>query len=91
MDAFMRRSVALQRYHEGFAQWFRDFDDIKSEIQQQIAESDRVVTQMVLRAVHRAKHRSVSLATIRIDRIAEGKIAEHWSVADMSGLTQQLA
>jgi predicted ester cyclase len=37
-----------------------------------------------------ATGRSVSLATIRIDRIVDGKIAEHWSVADMAGLVQQL-
>lgn len=82
---------AVRLYHEGFAQWFRDFDKVKIEVQQQVAESDRVVTQMVLRAVHREKHRNVSLATIRIDRMTDGKIAEHWSVADMAGLMQQLA
>jgi len=32
----------------------------------------------------------VALATIRIDRIQGGKIAEHWSVADVAGLIQQL-
>jgi len=86
-----RGLAALRLYHEDFAQWFRDFDKVKIEVQQQVAESDRVATQMILRAVHREKHRSVSLATIRIDRMIDGKIAEHWSVADMAGLTQQLA
>lgn len=81
---------ALKRYHEGFADWFRDFDDIAIEVLQQVAENDRVVTQMLLRAVHRAKQRSVSLATIRIDRISGGKIAEHWSIADSAGLAKQL-
>ena len=82
---------AVRLYHEGFALWFRDFDNVDIEVQQLVAQSDRVVTRMVLRAVHRAKHRNVSLATIRIDRLTDGKIAEHWSVADMAGLMQQLA
>jgi predicted ester cyclase len=30
------------------------------------------------------------LATIRIDRLAAGRIAEHWSVADMAGLMSQI-
>ena len=60
-------------------------------MQQQVAESNRVATQMVLRAVHREKHRNVSLATIRIDRMTDETIAELWSVADMAGLMQQLA
>ena len=74
--------------HERFAQWFSDFDDVEIEVLQQIAESDRVVTQMVMKALHRATHRNVSLATIRIDRIVKGKISENWSVADMAGPMQ---
>ncbi|MFN6455887.1 MAG: ester cyclase [Nostoc sp. EfeVER01] len=27
---------------------------------------------------------------IRIDRVQDGKIAEHWSVSDAAGLMQQL-
>ena len=34
--------------------------------------------------------KTVSLATIRIDRLRDRTIAEHWSVADMAGLLQQL-
>lgn len=83
--------TAVRRYHEGFATWFRDFDNVNIELQQQVAESDRVATQMLLRAFHKAKQRNVSLATIRIDRFSLGKISEHWSVADMAGVAQQLA
>jgi predicted ester cyclase len=82
---------ALRRYHEGFAQWFLDFVNVEIDVQQQISENDRVVTQMLLRAVHVATRRNISLATIRIDRIFANKIAEHWSVADLAGLMKQLA
>jgi predicted ester cyclase len=84
-------SDAIRRYHEGFGIWFGDLDDIKIEVLQQVAEADRVVTQMLLRATHKATGRKVSLATIRIDRIVQGKIAEHWSIADMADFAQQLA
>ncbi len=86
-----RGLAALRRYHEAFGTWFEAFDRVDIAVQQQVAEGDRVVTQMVTTAVHRATSRPVSLATIRIDRLADGRIAEHWSVADLAGLSAQLA
>lgn len=64
---------------------------------QQVAEGDRVVTHMITRGEHSGafvggtptgKH--MWLATIRIDRMQNGKIAERWSVADVAELMQQL-
>jgi predicted ester cyclase len=81
--------AALKTYHEHFAAAFANFSDVKIQIEQQIAEHDRVVSQIQTTARHSSgKH--VRLATIRIDRLASGKIAEHWSVADMAGLMEQL-
>ena len=39
---------------------------------------------------HKPTGKTVTLDTIRIDRVEAGKIAEHWSVADMAGLMQQI-
>ena len=92
-----RGLAALRAYHEGFAPFFSGLSDIRIEVQQQVAEADRVVTQILLTARHTGAligipptDRTVSLATIRIDRMQDGKIAEHWSVADLAGLMQQL-
>ena len=89
--------AALKIYHAQFAAAFDAFSDSHIEIVQQVAEGDRVVTQMVTSARHtapfqglQATNRTVHLATIRIDRLFGGKIDEHWSVADMAGLMQQL-
>lgn len=82
--------AAIRLYHESFATWFRDFDEVLIEVEQQIAQGDRVATQMLLRATHKTMQRKVSLATIRIDRLTHDKIAEHWSIADMAGFAQQL-
>lgn len=64
---------------------------------QQVAEGDRVVTQIATSARHTAEFmghapsgRTVTLATIRIDRLEGDRIAEHWSVADMAGLLAQI-
>jgi predicted ester cyclase len=89
---------ALLAYHEGFITGFLPaFSNPRIEFLQQVAEGDRVVSQMVFTARHTGSvfgkaptGKIVSLASIRIDRFEGDKIAEHWSVADMAGFTEQL-
>lgn len=89
--------AALRAYHEGFLAAFAAFSNIGTSVVQQIEEGDRVVTQMVSKGIHSgdflgvpATGRGVLLAAIRIDRLDNGKIAEHWSVSDVAGLLEQL-
>lgn len=89
---------ALRSYHQEFFSGFLPaFSNAKIEYVQQVAEGDRVVTQMVFSGVHTGElfgkpptHKTVFLASIRIDRFDNGKIAEHWSVADVAGLMKQI-
>lgn len=88
----------LHAYHEQFFIALSALSDIQIEIMQQVAEADKVVTQMTTRANHTGAFmgyaptgKIVTLDTIRIDRLEAGKIAEHWSVADMAGLIEQLS
>ena len=89
---------AIRAYHQGFVEHFLPaFSRSTIEYLQQVAEGDRVVSQMLFTGDHTGiafgkppTGRRVSLASIRIDRFEGGKIAEHWSVADMAGLMQQL-
>jgi steroid delta-isomerase-like uncharacterized protein len=89
---------ALRVYHESLSVTLDEaFIDFQTEILQQIAEGDRVVTQMRSSGEHRgtfagipATGKSISLSAMRIDLMRDGKITEHWSVADMADLMQQL-
>lgn len=89
---------ALRIYHESFFDdFFAAFPDIQIEIVQQVAEGDRVVSYITSHGKHSGSFygiaptgRSISTSVIRIDRVQDGKIAEHWSVSDTAGLTQQL-
>ena len=88
---------ALVTYHEQFGTAFAGFSDIDIQIVQQVADITKVVTHMVTQLKHTgafngipATGKTVTLASIRIDRIEDGKIAEHWSVGDLAGLMQQL-
>ena len=92
-----RGLAALRAYHAQFFADFSAFSHVRIEIIQQVAEGDRVVTQLITRGEQSGEFyglppagKEVSLSTIRIDRLQGGKIAEHWSVADLSGLMQQL-
>ena len=88
---------ALRAYHAQFGAAFSAFSDVQISVVQQVAEADRVVTHVLTSAKQTGEFfgiartgRSVTLMTIRIDRLEAGKVAEHWSVADMAGLMQQL-
>jgi predicted ester cyclase len=89
--------VALYAYHASFTGICSALSDVSLVIERQIAEGDLVTTQINMKARHTAdlfgipaSGRQLALETIRIDRFTNGKIAEHWSIADMAGFMQQL-
>lgn len=88
---------ALRAYHESFFAAFSAFSDVHMAVTQQIAEGDRVMTQITTSGEHSGLFygiaptgKRVSMSAIRLDRLEKGKIAEHWSVSDAAGLAQQL-
>ena len=89
---------ALRIYHESFFDdFFAAFPDIQIEIIRQIAEGDQVVSYIRSQGKHSGEFygvlptgKSICTSVIRIDRVQDGKIAEHWSVSDAAGLMQQL-
>jgi predicted ester cyclase len=87
----------LRSYHESFLAAFQGVSNVQLELNRQIAEGDMVMTYITTTADHTgdllgvpATGRTVQLHTMRIDRLHNGRIAEHWSLADMAGLAQQL-
>ncbi len=66
-------------------------------IEDMIAEGDKVVSRITGRGAHTTKFMGVAptgkeltIMQISIDRIAGGKIVEHWGLADQMALMQQL-
>jgi steroid delta-isomerase-like uncharacterized protein len=73
------------------------FPDLHLTVEDLIAEGDKVVARLTARGTHQATFRgipptgqSVTWTGIRIFRIAEGKIAEHWANWDDWSLLRQL-
>jgi predicted ester cyclase len=82
--------AALKAFHGAFP-------DIRAHLTHAVAEGDLVVGRFEVTGTHRgpflgmpATGRKVRYEEIAIVRMAEGKIAEHWSVADALAIMQQL-
>jgi steroid delta-isomerase-like uncharacterized protein len=81
-----------------FVQMYRSaFPDLRLTIEDQIAESDRVVTRFTARGTHRgalmgipATGNSVTVTGISVDRMADGKSVESWTSYDLMSMMQQL-
>lgn len=73
------------------------FPDLKVDIDDTIAEGDKVVVRSTWSGTHKGEFmgipptgKSVSFGVIDIVRIAGGKIVEHWGQMDAMRLMQQL-
>jgi predicted ester cyclase len=82
-----------------FFSMFRDaFPDVSVEIDEMVAEGDRVAVATTFTGTHGGElmgvaptGRRVSVTGIDIVRVAGGKIVEHRGLTDIVGLTRQLS
>jgi steroid delta-isomerase-like uncharacterized protein len=86
---------------EGFrrvaAAWLTAFPDMEIAVEEALAVGDRLVRRVRWTATHRgtflgipATGRRVTVQEMIMLRVAAGKIAEEWEMADLLGLLQQL-
>lgn len=73
------------------------FPDLTFTIEDQFGEGERVVTRTVLRGTHQgdfmgvpATDRSIEVGMITIERVAGGRIVEHWRISDELAMLRQL-
>jgi steroid delta-isomerase-like uncharacterized protein len=73
------------------------FPDLHTNIDRQIAEGDKVVTQWTATGTNKgslmgmpATNKSMTITGITIERFANSKIVETWNTYDQLGLMQQL-
>lgn len=77
--------------------FFNAFSDIRLDIHDQIAENDKVASFVMFQGRHTESfmgtvpsNRAVQMIGIRIDRVRDGQVVEHWASFDLAGLMQQL-
>ena len=73
------------------------FPDFHADIHWQLADGDRVTTYKTYHGTHRGEFlgvaptgRTIQFETVDVMRVRNGKIAEHWGVANLFSLMQQL-
>ena len=73
------------------------FPDIEVDVEDVVAEGDRVVVRLRFRGTHRGPFqgigptgRRVAFGAIRVYRLADGLVVETWAHQDSMGLVRQL-
>jgi steroid delta-isomerase-like uncharacterized protein len=96
LSEFVRKEL-LEESQEHTRQFLTAFPDVQVDIQDMIAEGDKVVVRLSASATNTgpfagkpATGKKVHISSIRIFRLAEGKIAETWAMQDRLGLMEQL-
>ena len=86
---------------EGVKQFFtmmrKAFPDLKFEVEFYMADGDKVASYLTIHGTHKgefmgmpASGKKISVRTIDIVRIKDGKTVEHWGVTDGLGMMEQL-
>ncbi len=90
-------SVGVESYRQEAIGFRSVFPDIAVTIIHLLADGDKVVSHVQMRGTHKgefmgipATGKRVEWSAISILRLANGKIAERWNIADRYGLLRQL-
>ena len=90
--------IGGQEEHKNFINGLRTaFPDVSLTLEDQLAEGEEVVIRWTMRGTHQGElwgtaptGKPVTVTGITIQRLAEGKIVEEWTEADLLGLQQQI-
>ncbi len=90
-------SSNVEVLRQTISMFFAAFPDARTEIDEIIAEGDKVVVRSTTRATHKGplggiapSGRTVRYAGVDIFRLSAGKIVEHWFIRDHITLMEQL-
>jgi len=97
-DPAMSEDLRGPEEFKGYISMYRSaFPDIHIEVEDQLAEGDRVATRWTSTGTHEGElmgiastGNRVTVAGMDISRISGGKIEESWSNYDLMGMMQQL-
>jgi steroid delta-isomerase-like uncharacterized protein len=88
---------SVEAFKQFFGGFIAAFPDVKAVIHNQVAEGDKVVTHKTFHGTHQGEFmgipptgKKIAIELIDIFRITGGKLVEHWAVADMMSMMQQL-
>lgn len=95
--AYEGQPMGIEGYRDFYRTWHSAFPGFQAEIEDMIAEGDRVATRWTFRGRHLGEYngiaptgREVSFAAVSIQRIENGVVAEEWYIADSEAFMRQL-
>jgi steroid delta-isomerase-like uncharacterized protein len=90
-------AVDQETLASSFPAFFAAFPDARGEIEEVVAEGDRVVVRWKTTATHLGEYagapptgRTVAWSGVNLYRLQGGKVVELWQTADVLGLLQQI-
>jgi steroid delta-isomerase-like uncharacterized protein len=91
------QSIGVKSYRQEVVGFRSVFPDIAVTIIHLLADGDKVISHVHMRGTHKGEFMGISATGKRVEwsaitilRLANGKIAERWNIADRYGLLQQL-
>lgn len=89
---------SLASFKEAQTRFLDAFTDARLDIFEQVVEGDRVASRIRMRGTHSgafmgmaATGKTVEVSGMRMDRVENGQIAEHWAVIDLLTLMRQIS
>jgi steroid delta-isomerase-like uncharacterized protein len=86
-----------QAIKEHVASWIASFPDLRFNIEQMLAEDDRVATQLLAEGTHKgawlgipATSKKLRIRIFTIHRVVQGQMVEDWVIMESLGVLQQL-
>ena len=86
-----------QEANRFLSQYLNAFPDVMATVEDLMADGDKVVARVSYRATHQGAFRGIpptgkqiAVMGINIFRIANGKLVEHWGLADRLAVLQQV-
>ena len=96
-DPWPGQPPTIEGFINGTQQLIAAFPDIRCEIDDLLADEDRVVVRSRLIGTHKGQlmgipptEKQVQIQGIDIVRLQEGRMVDHWGVYDAAGLRQQI-
>jgi steroid delta-isomerase-like uncharacterized protein len=87
----------IEEYKQVYQVFLSAFHDTQIEIEELIAEGDKVMSRVSLRGTHGGDlqgmpptGRTFTVSAFTVFRLVDGKIAEEWEILDELGLMRQL-
>lgn len=87
----------LDAWSQFTASFVQAFPDLRLTVEDIFSGGDMVAARVAFRGTHRGEFqgipptgKEVAFSSIEIDRMVDGKVAEHWFEMDLLGLMQQL-